>query len=87
MTTLKVKLVYPLSPFKIIEFKGMNSDYFYESIKNEKWFKCEVLECDISKFNRLYRKILIYNLKEMLKYKHTHSKCNTIEELICQLEC
>lgn len=87
MTTLKIKLVYPTSPFKFIDFKGMSSDYVYESIKNEKWFKCEVLECDISKFNRIYRKILIYNLQQMLKYKHTHSKCNTVEELICQLEC
>lgn len=87
MTTLKVKLVYPLSPFKIIDFKGMSSDYVYEGIKNEKWFKCEILECDISKFNRIYRKILMYNLKEMLKYKHIHSKCNTVEELICQLDC
>ena len=87
MSTLNIKLEYPLSPFKLIEFKGVCGSYVYESKGNEKWFKCHILKCELSKFNRIYKKVLVYELTEMLKYKHTHSKCNTAEELICQLEC
>lgn len=85
MSTLDIILEYPLSPSREIEFKGICGSYVYESSKNEQWFRCNVIKCDLPKFNRIYKKVLVYELTEMLKYKHVSSRCTVVEDLICQL--
>ncbi len=81
-----VKLEYPIGKSRQIRFEPYKTDYLFESLRNERWYKCTVVSKELGKFNRVNKKLLIESLYEMLKYKHHASKCEVVEELICQLK-
>lgn len=81
-----VEFHYPMSPIKRFEFIPGEFYTNFLSIGGEMWYKSVVIYSDTTKFSRLDKKVLMRTLEQSLKVKHHLSKCNTIEELICQLE-
>ena len=80
-----VEFHYPMSSVKSIEFIPGEFYTNFLSRSGEMWYKAVILCSDTSKFSRLNKKLLLRSLDQSLKVKHQLSKCNTIEELICQL--
>ena len=80
-----VEFHYPMSSVKSIEFIPGEFYNSFLSRSGETWYKAIILCSDTSKFRRLYKKLILCALEQSLKVKHQLSKCNTIEELICQL--
>ena len=80
-----VEFHYPMSPLKSIEFIPGEFYTSFHSRSGEMWYKAIILCSDTSKFRRLDKKLLLRALEQSLKVKHQLSKCNIIEELICQL--
>ena len=83
---MKVEFYYPFSSIKSIEFIPGEFYNNFLSLSGEMWYKANVICSDTTKFNRVNRKLVLRSLEQSLKVKHQLSKCNTIEELICQLE-
>lgn len=81
-----VEFHYPMSPLKSIEFIPGEFYNSFLSVGGEMWYKAIILCGDMSKFNRLDKKVFLHALEQSLKVKHHLSKCNIVEELICQLE-
>ena len=81
-----VEFHYPMSTVKSIEFIPGEFYTNFLSRSGEMWYKAIILCSDTSKFGRLDKKLLLRSLDQSLKVKHQLSKCNTIEELICQLK-
>ena len=80
-----VEFHYPMSPLKSIEFIPGEFYTSFISVGGEMWYKAIILCSDTSKFRRLDKKLILRALEQSLKVKHQLSKCNNIEELICQL--
>lgn len=80
-----VEFHYPMSSVKSIEFIPGEFYTNFLSRSGEMWYKAIILCSDTTKFSRLDRKLILRALDQSLKVKHQLSKCNTIEELICQL--
>ena len=80
-----VEFHYPMSSVKSIEFIPGEFYTNFLSLSGEMWYKAIILCSDTSKFSRVDKKLLLRSLEQSLKVKHQLSKCNTIEELICQL--
>ena len=80
-----VEFHYPMSPLKSIEFIPGEFYNSFLSRSGEMWYKAVITCSDTSKFSRLNKKLILRALEQSLKVKHQLSKCNTIEELICQL--
>ena len=80
-----VEFHYPMSSIKSIEFTPGEFYTNFLSVGGEMWYKAIILCSDTSKFSRLDNKVFMHTLEQSLKVKHHLSKCNTIEELICQL--
>ena len=80
-----VEFHYPFSSVKSIEFIPGEFYTNFLSVSGEIWYKAVILCSDTSKFSRLNKKLLLRALEQSLKVKHQLSKCNNIEELICQL--
>ena len=80
-----VEFHYPMSSVKSIEFIPGEFYTNFLSLSGEMWYKASILCSDTSKFRRLDKKLILGALEHSLKVKHQLSKCNTIEELICQL--
>ena len=80
-----VEFHYPMSTIKSIEFIPGEFYTNFFSVSGEMWYKAIILCSDTSKFKRLDKKLILRALEQSLKVKQQLSKCNTIEELICQL--
>ena len=80
-----VEFHYPMSSVKSMEFIPGEFYTNFLSLSGEMWYKAIILCSDTSKFKRLDKKLILRALEQSLKVKHQLSKCNTIEELICQL--
>ena len=80
-----VEFHYPFSTVKSIEFIPGEFYTNFLSLSGDMWYKAIILCSDTSKFRRLDKKLILRALEQSLKVKHQLSKCNTIEELICQL--
>ena len=80
-----VEFHYPMSSVKSIEFIPGEFYTNFLSLSGEMWYKAIILCSDTSKFSRVDKKLILRALEQSLKVKHHLSKCNTIEELICQL--
>ena len=80
-----VEFHYPMSSVKSIEFIPGEFYNSFLSVGGEMWYKAIILCSDTTKFNRLDKKVILRALEQSLKVKHQLSKCNIIEELICQL--
>ena len=80
-----VEFHYPMSSVKSIEFIPGEFYTNFLSLSVDMWYKAVITCSDTSKFSRLNKKLLLRSLDQSLKVKHQLSKCNTIEELICQL--
>ena len=80
-----VEFHYPMSTVKSIEFIPGEFYNSFLSRSGEMWYKAIILCSDTSEFSRLDNKVFIRALEQSLKVKHQLSKCNIIEELICQL--
>ena len=80
-----VEFHYPMSAVKSIEFIPGEFYTNFFSVSGEMWYKAIILCSDTSKFSRLDSKLILRALEQSLKVKHQLSKCNNIEELICQL--
>ena len=80
-----VEFHYPMSSVKSIEFIPEEFYTNFLSLSGEMWYKAVITCSDTSKFRRLDKKLILRALEQSLKVKHQLSKCNTIEELICQL--
>ena len=80
-----VEFYYPMSTVKSIEFIPGEFYNSFLSRSGEMWYKAIILCSDTSEFSRLDNKVFIRALEQSLKVKHQLSKCNIIEELICQL--
>ena len=80
-----VEFHYPMSSVKSIEFIPGEFYTNFLSLSGEMWYKAVITCSDTSKFKRLDKKLILHALEQSLKVKHQLSKCNTIEELICQL--
>ena len=80
-----VEFHYPFSSVKSIEFIPGEFYNNFLSLSGEQWYKANIICSDSSKFSRLNKKLLLRSLDQSLKVKHQLSKCNTIEEFICQL--
>ena len=80
-----VEFHYPMSSVNSIEFIPGEFYNSFLSVGGEMWYKAIILCSDTSKFSRLNKKLLLRSLDQSLKVKHQLSKCNNIEELICQL--
>ena len=81
-----VEFHYPMSPLKSIEFTPGEFYTNFLSLSGDMWYKAVITCNDTSKFRRLDKKLILRALEQSLKVKHHLSKCNTIEELICQLK-
>ena len=81
-----VEFHYPFSSVKSIEFIPGEFYTNFLSASGEMWYKAFILCSDTSKYSRLNKKLLLRSLDQSLKVKHHLSKCNNIEELICQLK-
>ena len=81
-----VEFHYPMSSVKSIEFIPGEFYTNFLSLSGDMWYKAVILCSDTSKFSRLNKKLLLRSLDQSLKVKHQLSKCNIIEELICQLK-
>ena len=81
-----VEFHYPFSSVKSIEFIPGEFYNSFLSRSGEMWYKVVITCNDTSKFSRIDKKLLLRSLDQSLKVKHQLSKCNNIEELICQLE-
>ena len=80
-----VEFHYPTSSVKSIEFIPGEFYNSFLSVGGEMWYKAIILCSDTSKFKRLDNKLILRALEQSLKVKHQLSKCNKVEELICQL--
>ena len=80
-----VEFHYPLSSVKSIEFIPGEFYTNFLSLSGDMWYKAVILCSDTSKFSRLDKKLILRALDQSLKVKHQLSKCNNVEELICQL--
>ena len=80
-----VEFHYPMSPLKRIEFIPGEFYTNFLSLSGDMWYKAITLCSDTSKFRRLDKKLILRALEQSLKVKHQLSKCNNVEELICQL--
>ena len=80
-----VEFHYPMSTVKSIEFIPGEFYINFLSVSGEMWYKVGITCRDTSKFSRLNKKLLVRSLDQSLKAKHQLSKCNNVEELICQL--
>ena len=80
-----VEFHYPMSTVKSIKFIPGEFYTNFLSRSGEMWYKAIILCSDTTKFSRLDKKLILRALEQSLKVKHQLSKCNTIEELICQL--
>ena len=80
-----VEFHYPMSSVNSIEFTPGEFYTNFLSVSGEMWYKAVITCSDTSKFRRLDKKLILHALEQSLKVKHQLSKCNTIEELICQL--
>ena len=80
-----VEFHYPMSSVKSIEFIPGEFYNSFLSLCGDMWYKAVITCNDTSKFGRLDKKLILRALEQSLKVKHQLSKCNTIEELICQL--
>ena len=80
-----VEFHYPMSSVKSIEFIPGEFYTNFLSLSGEMWYKVVILCSDTTKFSKLDKKLILRALEQSLKVKHHLSKCNTIEELICQL--
>ena len=80
-----VEFHYPTSSLKSIEFIPGEFYNSFLSQSGEMWYKVVITCNDTTKFSRIDKKLLLRSLDQSLKVKHQLSKCNTIEELICQL--
>ena len=80
-----VEFHYPMGPLKSIEFIPGEFYNSFLSVGGEMWYKAIILCSDTSKFSRVDKKLILRALDQSLKVKHQLSKCNNIEELICQL--
>ena len=81
-----VEFHYPMSTVKSIEFIPGEFYTNFFSRSGEMWYKAIILCSDTTKFSRLDKKLILRALEQSLKVKHQLSKCNTVEELICQLK-
>ena len=81
-----VEFHYPFSSVKSIEFIPGEFYNSFLSVGGEMWYKAIILCSDTSKFSRLDKKLILRALEYSLKVKHQLSKCNNVEELICQLK-
>ena len=77
---------YPFSSVRCIEFIPGEFYTNFLSRSGEMWYKATILCSDTSKFSRLDKKLILRALDQSLKVKHQLSKCNNVEELICQLK-
>ena len=80
-----VEFHYPMSSVKSIEFTPGEFYTNFLSLSGDMWYKAVILCSDTSKFSRLDKKLILRALDQSLKVKHQLSKCNNVEELICQL--
>lgn len=80
-----VEFHYPMSSVKSIEFIPGEFYTNFLSRSGEMWYKVVITCSDTSKFSRSDKKLILRSLEQSLKVKHQLSKCNIIEELICQL--
>ena len=80
-----VEFHYPMSSVKSIEFIPGEFYTNFLSRRGEMWYKAIITCNDTSKFRRLDKKLILRALDQSLKVKHQLSKCNNVEELICQL--
>ena len=80
-----VEFHYPFSTVKSIEFIPGEFYTNFLSRSGEMWYKAVITCSNTTKFSRLDKKLILHALEQSLKVKHQLSKCNTIEELICQL--
>ena len=80
-----VEFHYPFSSVKSIEFIPGELNTNFLSRSGKMWYKAVILCSDTSKFRRLDKKLILRALEQSLKVKHQLSKCNNVEELICQL--
>ena len=80
-----VEFHYPISTVKSIEFIPGEFYNSFLSLSGDMWYKAVITCNDTSKFRRLDKKLILRALEQSLKVKHQLSKCNTVEELICQL--
>ena len=81
-----VEFHYPMSSVKSIEFIPGEFYTNFLSVSGDMWYKAVITCNDTSKFRGLDKKLILRALEQSLKVKHQLSKCNTIEELICQLK-
>ena len=81
-----VEFHYPMSSVKSIEFTPGEFYTNFLSLSGDMWYKAIITCNNTSKFRRLDKKLILRALEQSLKVKHQLSKCNTIEELICQLK-
>ena len=81
-----VEFHYPMSSVKSIEFIPGEFYTNFLSVSGEMWYKVVITCSDTSKFSRSDKKLILRALEQSLKVKHQLSKCNIIEELICQLK-
>ena len=81
-----VEFHYPMSSVKSIEFIPGEFYTNFLSLSGDMWYKAVILCSDTSKFSGLNKKLLLRSLDQSLKVKHQLSKCNNVEELICQLK-
>ena len=80
-----VEFHYPMSSVRSIEFIPGEFYTNFLSLSGDMWYKAVIPCSDTSKFSRLNKKLLLRALEQSLKVKHQLSKCNNVEELICQL--
>ena len=80
-----VEFHYPFSSIKSIEFIPGEFYTNFFSVSGEMWYKAVITCSDTSEFSRTDKKLLLRSLDQSLKVKHQLSKCNIVEELICQL--
>ena len=80
-----VEFHYPMSSVKSIEFIPGEFYNNFLSRSGEMWYKAVITCSNTTKFSRLDKKLILHALEQSLKVKHQLSKCNIIEELICQL--
>ena len=80
-----VEFHYPMSSVKCIEFIPGEFYTNFLSLSGDMWYKAVITCNDTSKFRGLDKKLVLRALEQSLKVKHQLSKCNTIEELICQV--
>lgn len=81
-----IKLYYPMGKAREIQIEPGKVCYNFVSVRGEDWCKCEVICNDTSEFNRANKKLLLVELGKCINTKHPLSKCNNLEEYICQLK-